>query len=116
MISVTIRGLEKAIEDINNFVITDAQLDQLVYEVAEQLQEWAKFDCPVDTGLLQSRITLDEVESGKGYKVYVDDVYYGIYVHDGTRYMPPRPFLLGHNAVKTEHLLKEKLKEFIKKR
>jgi HK97 gp10 family phage protein len=51
----------------------------------------AKGRCPVDTGNLRSSIRLDLLSNGEA-EVSANTEYAG-YVHDGTRYVPARPFL-----------------------
>lgn len=88
------------------------EVDRVIEQVALDLQKWAWNDCPVDTGLLRGSISVKKVEGG--YAVYVDDVYYAVWVHDGTRWMPPRPFLMGRNAVRARRELKRKLNRLLK--
>lgn len=96
---MTLRGfeqVEKRLELLDeNF--SDTKIDQIVEAVANELKARAFADCPVDTGLLRSSITVERIEYG-AYKVFINDVYYAVWVHDGTRRMNPRPFLIGHNS------------------
>lgn len=62
---------------------------------ALQVTNQAKQGCPVDTGRLRSSIRWSLGQDGIGLFALVGtDVNYAIYVHNGTRYMAARPFLL----------------------
>lgn len=54
----------------------------------------AKLRCPVDTGRLRSSITWRLEFDGELAAIIGTSVEYAIYVHQGTRYMEPRPFLV----------------------
>lgn len=61
-----------------------------------KVEAQAKRDAPVDTGRLRASIKVEEGTS-TGSRVGVtigSDVNYARWVHDGTRYMRARPFLL----------------------
>lgn len=60
----------------------------------------AKARCPVDTGRLRSSITWRLEYDSELAAIIGTSVEYAIYVHEGTVYMPPRPFLVdGLHAV-----------------
>jgi len=114
MITVTMRGIKETIAHLKRIesATEHEKIIRLIEQVALDLQKWAWSDCPVDTGLLRGSISVARTD--KGYKVYVDDVYYAEYVHDGTRWMPPRPFLLGANAQRAKKELLNKLRKYVK--
>lgn len=60
-----------------------------------KVEAQAKHDAPVDTGRLQASIKVEEgtPESSIGVEIG-SDVNYAHWVHDGTKYMRARPFLL----------------------
>lgn len=59
-----------------------------------RVQTEARRRCPVDTGRLRASIGVTLTAAPAGFAVRVgSDVIYARYVHDGTRYMRPRPFL-----------------------
>lgn len=78
----------------NDFDIDIKDVERAVQEeledTANNIEDDAKRNCPVDTGYLRSSIKTDidklDVEVGT-------DCEYAPYVHDGTYKMPARPFL-----------------------
>lgn len=59
-----------------------------------EVQTAARRRCPVDTGRLRASIGVELTIGGRGPQVNVgSNVVYAPYVHNGTRYMPARPFL-----------------------
>jgi HK97 gp10 family phage protein len=63
--------------------------------IAAKVETAAKTRCPVDTGRLRSSINWRmELEGDKLVAIIGTNVEYAIYVHEGTKYMPGRPFLL----------------------
>ncbi len=78
--------------------------DETVREVGKAIEkavfkvnERAKRNSPVDTGRMRASISKSVSERAMSGEVVVG-VRYGIYVHEGTRYMKGRPFL--ENAVR----------------
>jgi HK97 gp10 family phage protein len=69
--------------------------------LAAKVETAAKARCPVKTGRLRSSINHRVETSGKGIVAIIGtNVEYAIYVHEGTRYMTGRPFLVdGLHAV-----------------
>lgn len=66
-----------------------------VGQVTRQTANAARVFCPVDTGLL--RASIDETVSVEGWKVVgrvSAETKYAVFVHQGTRYMRARPFLV----------------------
>lgn len=81
---------------VDNFLKTQ------VKKIAFRIEGEAKKVTPVDTGLLRSRITTSIL--GEGLRAEIEPrVHYGIFVHEGTRYMRARPFLVwgARNATGT---------------
>jgi HK97 gp10 family phage protein len=68
---------------------------------AAKIETAAKARCPVDTGRLRSSINWRmSLDGGTLAAIIGTNVEYAIYVHEGTRYMPGRPFLVeGLNQV-----------------
>jgi HK97 gp10 family phage protein len=67
-----------------------------LFQTGKRIEASAKRKAPVDTGRLRSSISTAffEVPYDPFLAVRVGtDVEYAIYVHDGTRYVGPRPFL-----------------------
>lgn len=72
---------------INTFLKTQ------IKKIAFRIEGESKKVAPVDTGLMRSRITTTIL--GEGLRAEVEPkVHYGIFVHEGTRYMAARPFLV----------------------
>ena len=66
-----------------------------LFRRGKRVEAQAKRDCPVDTGRLRASITTEVFATGTDLGVRVgSNVNYASYVHDGTRYMRGRPFLL----------------------
>lgn len=60
--------------------------------LGNQVSNLSAVNCPVDTGYLRStREVIIDPAAGKVTVAYRAN--YAIFVHDGTRYMPARPFL-----------------------
>lgn len=58
------------------------------------VQTGARRRCPVDTGRLRASIGVELTATSTGPAVTVGSIVsYALYVHNGTRYMPGRPFL-----------------------
>lgn len=67
---------------------------QYLVRKSQQVVNQARSRCPVDTGNLRGSITYEIARDGDGLSARVGtNVPYAIYVHEGTRYMAPRPFL-----------------------
>lgn len=74
---------------------TRGPVGKLIAELCVKVESAAKARCPVDTGRLRSSITWRIETDGQGIVGIVGtNVEYAIYVHEGTRYMAGRPFLL----------------------
>lgn len=72
------------------------ELDKAIAKSIFAIQGTSMINTPVDTGRLRaSHMTMFQPLRG----VLDVTAYYGVFVHEGTRYMKPRPFLL--NAVTT---------------
>lgn len=79
----------------------DGPLGKFLGGVAARVESAAKARCPVKTGRLRSSINWRIEHDQKGLVAIVGtNVSYAVYVHEGTRYMPGRPFLVdGLEAV-----------------
>lgn len=74
---------------------TSGPVGRHLARIAVRVESAAKARCPVDTGRLRSSITWRiEVDSKGVVAIVGTSVSYAIYVHEGTRYMSGRPFLL----------------------
>lgn len=74
---------------------TRGPVGQLLARYAAKTETAAKARCPVDTGRLRGSINWRiEVDSQGVVAIIGTNVEYAIYVHEGTRYMAGRPFLL----------------------
>lgn len=74
---------------------TRGPIGQHLARIAVLVESAAKARCPVDTGRLRSSITWRiEVDAQGVVAIVGTNVEYAIYVHEGTRYMNGRPFLV----------------------
>lgn len=74
---------------------TNGPLGKYMATLCALIETAAKGHCPVDTGRLRSSITHRvEADGGEIVGVVGTSVEYAIYVHEGTRYMAGRPFLV----------------------
>lgn len=70
------------------------EVGQYVVKKCQQVVNQARSVCPVDTGNLRGSITYEIAREGNEIIGRVGtNVPYAIFVHEGTRYMPARPFL-----------------------
>lgn len=67
------------------------ELDAELEQSAEQIKVIAEFTAPFKTGRLQDNHAVQRIKRFV-YKVF-NDTPYAYWVHDGTRYMDPRPWL-----------------------
>lgn len=68
---------------------------RMLARYAAKTETAAKARCPVDTGRLRGSINWRIETDSKGLVAIIGtNVSYAIYVHEGTRYMAGRPFLL----------------------
>lgn len=100
---VQVRGLSTV---VSNFRAWDRRLreDMQVANIKSmgRVNLDARFRCPVDTRRMQNAITPELSENGLTFRVFVDPkpfaaaglAYYPLFVHEGTRLMDARPFLL----------------------
>lgn len=70
----------------------EAGIEEILDKVAYNVQNDAKDDCPVDTGALQDDI---KVYAAKLQRDIGNNIYYCIYVHNGTYKMKARPYLFN---------------------
>lgn len=84
------QGQERLIRDPNGPV------GQALARIAVRIQNAAREEAPVDTGLLRSRIDVVPPTVGaSGLEcAVIARTNYALYVHEGTRSTPPNPFLL----------------------
>lgn len=74
---------------------TSGPVGKYLATVAAKVETAAKARCPVDTGRLRSSITWRIEVDGNGLVAIVGtNVSYAVFVHEGTRYMNGRPFLV----------------------
>lgn len=74
---------------------TNGPTGRMLARYAAKIETAAKARCPVDTGRLRGSITWRiEFVGGVLTAIIGTNVEYAIYVHEGTRYMAGRPFLL----------------------
>lgn len=80
---------------------TSGPVGRYIATVCVKVESAAKARCPVDTGRLRSSITWRIETDAKGLVGIVGtSVEYAVFVHEGTRYMEGRPFLVdGLEAV-----------------
>ena len=91
MINIQVKGLDKLLRNFDTLsiemklMITDA-----IKKSALLIESKAKPITPVDTGRLRSSITsaITPMEA-----IVAPHTEYAIFVHEGTRYMGPRPFM-----------------------
>lgn len=80
------------LRDMYGAVQIDAWLKKMVVQLSFEIERESKKVTPVDTGRLRSSIVTEI--GGAGLKATVGpDVYYDIFVHEGTRKMRARPFM-----------------------
>ena len=74
---------------------TNSPVGRMLARVAAKAETASKARCPVDTGRLRGSINWRIVlEGGVLTAIIGTNVEYAIYVHEGTRYMAGRPFLV----------------------
>lgn len=74
---------------------TSSPVGRYLARIAAKAETASKARCPVDTGRLRGSINWRLVlEGGTLVAIIGTNVEYAIYVHEGTRYMPGRPFLV----------------------
>jgi HK97 gp10 family phage protein len=84
-----------AAEEKRLLASTSGPVGQLIARLCVKVESAAKARCPVDTGRLRSSITWRiESEHDGVVGIVGTNVEYAIYVHQGTRRMAGRPFLL----------------------
>lgn len=70
------------------------EVGRYLVQQAQRVTNGAKARCPVDTGNLRASITWELARQGDELVARIGtNVPYAIYVHEGTRFMAPRPFL-----------------------
>jgi HK97 gp10 family phage protein len=84
-----------AAEEKRLLASTGGPVGQLIARLCVKVESAAKARCPVDTGRLRSSITWRvETDSDGVVGIVGTSVEYAIYVHEGTRHMAGRPFLV----------------------
>lgn len=78
------KKFDKDVERIKRF------LEDAVKKATFLVERGAKIKVPVDTGRLRSSIETSVMPMTGTVRTLVS---YAVYVHDGTRYMRPRPFM-----------------------
>lgn len=74
----------------------DGAVGRYLIQQSQRVVNAARAACPVDTGNLRASITYEIARDGAsgGLSARIGtNVPYAVYVHEGTRYMPARPFL-----------------------
>lgn len=100
------KDLEKRFTDAPTKV--EQSLAKSVKKAAKAVEAGAVFYAPVDTGELRHNIHVRKV-SDTEYEV-VSDIEYAKFVHDGTRFQKPNPYLrrsLVENQEFTKDLIKK---------
>lgn len=70
--------------------ISENVLQNIIYKAALLVERYSKIDSPFDSGTLQKSIATEIHPMRAEIK---PNVHYALYVHEGTRYMSPRPFM-----------------------
>lgn len=92
-ITVTVQLNQAAIDRLSNSEQSVAVKD--AFRRGKKVERKAKTLCPVRTGRLRASIDTEVFTTDEGIGVRVgSNVNYAHWVHDGTRRMPARPFLL----------------------
>lgn len=82
-------GVDRLLNDPNG------PYGQWLARIGLQCQNTARVLANVDTGLMRSRIDFRvEVDGGRVVGILAARTSYAIFVHNGTRYIAPNPFLL----------------------
>jgi len=91
-ITVKIKGpdIASAIQKSIDKIIAHSEI--ALDSVAEATKNDARAECPVDTGLLRSDIEVYKVPL---LRQIGNNVFYGVYVHNGTYKMKARPYLFN---------------------
>lgn len=93
-IAISLHGAEKVIAALERAgTETERKTVQAVIASAFRIQGGARRDVAVDSGNLRSRIFVRFLDGGRSAEVGTD-VLYGPFVERGTRFMPPRPYLI----------------------
>ena len=79
-------------------------------KVLEEIEKYAKMNAPVDTGRLHQDIRA-EFKSSELEGVVFNDVNYSVYVHEGTRKMKARPYILNAIRNRGEIIMERELKK-----
>jgi len=99
--------------DFNHFpelaALLEPVLAEIVSETADEVQQSAQANAPVETGYLRDSITVEDGESSTE-KVVVVGADYGVYVEFGTRHMTAEPYLTPA-AEAAQAVFEEKLSE-----
>lgn len=65
-------------------------LESVIHKGAALIERESKIKSPVDTGRMRASIATDFIPMQATIQPHVD---YAVFVHEGTRYMSPRPFM-----------------------
>lgn len=92
-ITVSIKGLDEAIKNLRKFPnIMAPHLRIASQKSAFKVEREAKLVTPVDTGRLRNSIATS-LGIGGISAIVQTNVFYAIFVHEGTRFMKGRPFM-----------------------
>jgi len=70
------------------------QLVKYIEAIGVAISDQARFNCPVDTGNMRSKIKFETDNNDLKATIGTEDVDYAIFVHQGTRKQSPQPFLV----------------------
>lgn len=90
-------GIDIKLDDaqLNNLLVSiSGDVSRYMLRLGIKIQSSARRKCPVDTGRLRSSIGVTQKATSAGAVTSIGtNVEYGLYVHEGTRFMTGRPFL-----------------------
>lgn len=107
-IKVEIKGLKEAIIAMGNSPkILSNRLNRAINTAIIKIRDESAVRTPVDTGRLRGSY---EMKFGNLYGETGPTANYGIYVHEGTRYMKARPFMSeGIQASKVQDIFNKEI-------
>lgn len=109
MLEVEIAGLADVLRKLETFPAEKvAAVSKATLETLILVQSQAKRDTPWKTGRLRAANQL-QMDADRLGGIVFNDVDYAGYVHNGTRYVKPRPFLYNAWQGEADHYL-DKLK------
>lgn len=98
--NISCKEIPKMVELLKEYPDTiNANIVDVFKIVLADIERIAKMNAPVDTGRLRADIGT-KLKQRELEGVVYSNISYSVYVHEGTRYMKARPYLL--NAIKGE--------------